>query len=135
VGGRIGLDDSNIEGETYPSWDYVHLTPVNLSGLFRGRLESVPKRWEYPIVSAKMKAANVDDRRRVVLPESCPPNSAVIIQQVDEDTWLIKRARPAKDFVILAIPSVERLPDDPEWDKVERAFGQRAGRSIPEPKE
>jgi hypothetical protein len=98
-------------------------------------LENVRFLGEYPIVSAEIKAANVDDRRRVVLPESCPPNSAVIIQQVDEDTWLIKRQRSTKDVIILAIPAVDRLPDDPEWDKVEKAFAQHAGRSIPEPTE
>jgi hypothetical protein len=84
-------------------------------------------------VPANLKAANVDDRRRVVLPESCPPNSAVLIQQIDEDTWVIKRQKPEAGLVIIALRDVARLPEDPEWEKTEARIGRHVARRIPEP--
>ena len=63
-------------------------------------------------MNVRLKSANVDDRRRIVLPEDCPPNSAVTIQQLDEETWLIKRQRPRKDYKVVLIPAIQKLPDD-----------------------
>ena len=87
--------------------------------------------WEYPIV----KSATLDDRRRLVMPPECPPGSAVTIQELDEATWLVKRQLPAKDYKMVMIPIIDRLPDDPGWEKVEHAFTRHASKTIPEPEE
>ena len=87
--------------------------------------------WEYPIV----KSATLDDRRRLVMPPECPPGSAVTIEELDEATWLIKRQLPAKDYKTVVIPVIDRLPDDPDWEKVEHAFTRRASKTISEPEE
>lgn len=85
-------------------------------------------------MSFSLKAANVDDRRRVVLPESCPPNSAVTIQEVDEDTWVIKRHPKSDGLVFVAIEHIDRLPDDPDWEKKELTMARHLSGKIPPPK-
>lgn len=84
-------------------------------------------------MSAILKASTVDDRRRVVLPESFPPNSPVILQQVDADTWVVKRARSENSIVVVALERVESLPDDPEWERIEKAMAESAANHVPPP--
>jgi hypothetical protein len=50
----------------------------------------------------------------------------VILEQVDEQTWLLKRYRPDRKFKMVLIPVIDHLPEDPEWTKVEEAFGRAA---------
>ena len=83
--------------------------------------------WDYPI----MKSAVLDDRRRLVMPPGCPPHSAVTIQELDNSTWIVKRQLPSKEFKVVVLPVVERLPDDPEWEKVEEAFARHASKNLP----
>ena len=85
-------------------------------------------------MSFEIKAATVDDRRRVVLPESCPPKAAVTIQEVDKDTWVIKRHRKTDGLVFVAIERIERLPDDPEWEKKELAIARHLSGKVPPPR-
>lgn len=82
-------------------------------------------------MSVKHKAANVDSRRRVVLPESFPANSPVTFQKVDEDTWIVKRHRPRKGFVLVAIEQIEKLPDDPDWEAFERRVAEHTSKRVP----
>jgi hypothetical protein len=82
-------------------------------------------------VSDEPKAATVDDRRRVVLPESCPPHSAVTIQQLDPDTWLVKRHRANKGYKVVLIPAIKKLSDDPDWEAVERKIADHTSRKVP----
>jgi hypothetical protein len=61
------------------------------------------------------------------MPRELPANSPVTIQQLDEDTWIVKRHKEeARKLIVLAIPFIERLPDDPAWEKKEHAFAQAA---------
>jgi len=80
-----------------------------------------------------MKSATVDGRRRLVMPQECPPGSAVTIQPIDDNTWIVKRQTPDKNFKMVLIPVIDRLPDDPEWEKLERAFTRHSSRTITEP--
>jgi len=82
-----------------------------------------------------MKSATLDDRRRLVMPPECPAGSAVTIQELDETTWVIKRQMPSRKFKVVLLTDVKRLPDDPEWEKVEHAFAKHASQTLPEPKE
>jgi len=77
-----------------------------------------------------MNATLTDDRRRLVMPPELPARSAVTVQQIDEDTWLVKRQRADKKFIMVLFPDVPRLPDDPEWEKVEAAFTQHAIKNL-----
>ena len=83
--------------------------------------------WEYLI----MKSVTVDDRRRLVMPPECPPGSAVTIQELDKTTWLVKRQVPSRKFKMVVFPVIDRLPDDPEWEKTELAFAKHAARKLP----
>jgi len=56
------------------------------------------------------------------MPPELPARSAVTVQQVDDDTWLVKRAKPSKHRMVVLLPDVKHLPEDPIWDKVEAAF-------------
>jgi hypothetical protein len=80
-----------------------------------------------------IKAANVDDRRRVVLPITCPPNSAVTIQELDDETWIVKRHKLNQNLIFVAIEHIERLPDDPEWEKKEADAAKRLSGRFPPP--
>jgi hypothetical protein len=77
----------------------------------------------------------VDDKRRLVLPRKFPPHSAVTIQELDDSTLLIKKLAPARDYKMVLIPDIKRLPDDPEWENVEQAFTRHSSRTVSEPKE
>ena len=82
-----------------------------------------------------MKAATLDERRRLVMPPACPPNAAVTIQQLDANTWLVKRCLPEKKIKMVSVAIIDRLPDDPEWDKVETKIVESISRRLPPPEE
>ena len=69
------------------------------------------------------------------MPPGCPLGSAVTIQQLDNTTWIVKRQLLSREFKVVVIPVIERLPDDPEWEKVEEAFARHASKNLPEPEE
>ncbi len=67
------------------------------------------------------------------MPCECPPHSAVTIQQLDENAWLVKRALPDQTVKVIAIPIIKRLPADPEREKTEAALARYAAGQLPEP--
>lgn len=75
-------------------------------------------------------ARQVDERRRIVLPREFRPGSDVIIERLDDDTWIIKRHRSDPNLKLVVIQAIDRLPDDPEWSKVENAFARAAYRKL-----
>ena len=81
-----------------------------------------------------LKARQVDDHRRVVLPETVPAGSAVTIQQLDEDTIIVRRQRPRQHFFVVLDPDIKDLPDDPEWDKKALAMAEHSFKKLPRPK-
>jgi hypothetical protein len=98
------------------------------------RLEKSDTAGDAPTVPAII-ARQIDDRRRLVLPEHFPALSAVSVATLDEDTLIVRKATPLKGVRIIAVPIIENLPSDPEWDKVEEKLGAAAGRDLPEPTE
>lgn len=93
------------------------------------------RRWEIATVKLELESRQVDGKRRLIMPQDCPPRSAVTIQQLDQETWLVKRRRPTKNYKLVLIPAIDKLPDDPKWDKVEEAFGRAAYNKLPPPEE
>jgi len=81
----------------------------------------------------ELESRQVEMKRRVIMPRTCPPNAAVTIQEVDQDTWIIRRHRAEKRVKVVLIDTIHKLPDDPEWQKVESAFARSAIRRLPEP--
>ncbi len=67
------------------------------------------------------------------MPPECPPNSTVTIDQLDAQTWLVRRRVREKDVKLVAIPILEHLPEDPEREKVEARLAKSASRKLPEP--
>jgi len=78
-----------------------------------------------------MIALMTDDKRRLTMPKELPPKSAVTIQRVDQDTWLVKRQKPDSGFVVVALPCIEHLPNDPEWEAIERRMVAHNNRKLP----
>jgi hypothetical protein len=66
-----------------------------------------------------MNATLIDDRRRLVMPPELPARSPVTVQQIDEDTWIVRRARPTKTRMVMLLPDVKKLPKDEEWQETE----------------
>ncbi len=93
------------------------------------------KMWELPIAMSDeiIKATTVDDRRRIVMPPDCRPNSTVSIQQLDDSTWLVRTLKPKKNFKLVLIPVIDKLTDDPEWQKVESRLARYAASKLPPP--
>ncbi len=89
-------------------------------------LDTLNDVWESPIVNATL----LDDRRRLVMPAELPPKSAVTVQRIDADTWVVRRHRPQKNVVMVAIPVIKELPSDPEWEPVEAKLTARSNRKI-----
>ena len=77
-----------------------------------------------------MKATLLDDRRRLVMPKELPPKSAVTVQRLDADTWIVKRHRPQRNIVMVAIPIIKELPADPEWEAIEAKITTHCNRKI-----
>ena len=80
--------------------------------------------------SSPMIATLSDDRRRVVMPPELPAKSPVTIQQLDEDTFLVKRQRPAKNYVMIAVPVIKELKSDPAWEAVESRMASHHKRTV-----
>jgi hypothetical protein len=78
-----------------------------------------------------MNATLIDDRRRLVMPPELPARSPVTVQQIDDDTWIVKRARPSKALMVMLLPDVQQLPDDPEWDKIEARMAAHNFKNLP----
>ena len=81
--------------------------------------------------SSHMTATVLDDRRRLVMPPEFKPKSAVTVQLIDEETVLVKLAKPSKTRLVMLLPDVKHLPDDPEWEAVERRLAQHASKHLP----
>ena len=68
-----------------------------------------------------VKTRQVDDKRRVVLPEQFEPGSDVLIEQVDEDTWLVTRYRKQTKLKMVKLRSDRRAVQvrkpASSWDK------------------
>ena len=95
------------------------------------RFDSGGPAWEVPIISMTMHATVTDDRRRLVMPPELPARSAVTIQQLDGETWLVKRQIPDRQIVMVAFHNVERLPDDPQWEAMEEKIARHTSRHVP----
>ena len=80
-----------------------------------------------------MKSATLDSKRRLVMPENCPPRSLVTIHTLDQNTWVVHRQSPTKKVKMISIPIIKDLPDDPGWEKAEAKIGRHIARRIPEP--
>ena len=72
-----------------------------------------------------------DEKRRLTMPKELPPKSAVTIQQVNEDSWLITRQRPNEDVIIVALPKIHELPSDPEWEAIEKRIVKHTTKNLP----
>ena len=77
-----------------------------------------------------MNATVIDDRRRLVMPPELPAKSAVTVQQIDADTWLVKRARRVKTRMVMLLPDVKELPSDPAWEKTESRMVAHTNRKV-----
>jgi len=78
-----------------------------------------------------MTVSMTDDKRRLTMPKELPPRSAVTIEHIDEDTWVVKRQKARDEFVMVAFPKIERLPDDPEWEEIERRMVAHNNKKLP----
>jgi hypothetical protein len=61
----------------------------------------------------------VGHRRRVVLPPEIPPGATVMLHRLTADVWILTLKRRAPNLNIVLIPDVERLLDDPAWERKE----------------
>jgi hypothetical protein len=78
-----------------------------------------------------MIASTTDDKRRLTMPKELPAKSAVTIQQLDDDSWLVTRQKPKADLVVVALPKIKVLPSDPEWEAIERRMTKHNNRKLP----
>jgi hypothetical protein len=83
--------------------------------------------WDIPTMIASM----TDDKRRLTMPRELPPKSAVTIQQVDENSWLVTRHKPQNDLVVVALPTIKELPKDREWEAIERRMVRHNNKKLP----
>jgi hypothetical protein len=81
-----------------------------------------------------MTTAKLDEKRRLVMPPELRPRSAVTIQQVDADTWLVRRHLPETGLKMVMLRTIKKLPDDPVWERRELALARSASAHLPEPR-
>ena len=78
-----------------------------------------------------MITSMTDEKRRLTMPKELPPKSAVTVQRLDENSWLVTRQRPVTDLVVVALPCIKELPADPEWEAIERRMVKHNNRKLP----
>jgi len=78
-----------------------------------------------------MTATVIDSRRRLVMPPELPARSAVTVQQLDDDTWIVKRARPGKTNQVVLLPDIKKLHRDPEWEALEERITAHTTKNLP----
>lgn len=100
-----------------------HAGPANR---LANRLDNAAWPWEIPIMNATV----TDSRRRLVMPPELPARSPVLVQQIDVDTWIVRRARPQKTYLVLLLPDIKHLPPDPEWQETESRIVAHHARTI-----
>lgn len=77
------------------------------------------------------KGKNLDDHRRVVLPETFPPHCTVTIQELDEDTLIVRRQRPRRELLVVLEPDVKRLPEDRSLDALAEKAARGSFKKLP----
>lgn len=83
--------------------------------------------WEIPIV----EATKTDDRRRLVMPPELPAHSAVTIQQLDKDTYIVRRQRERQPLFVVLDPDVKDLRNDPEMDALAEKAARASSKKLP----
>jgi len=83
--------------------------------------------WDIPTVTVAM----TDDKRRLTMPKELPARSAVTIERLDQDTWVIKRQKRTSNVVMAALPIIKELPNDPAWEDIERRMVAHNNRKLP----
>ena len=89
-------------------------------------LDRYYRMWEVPTMNATL----LDDRRRLVMPTDLPPKSAVTVQRIDDDTWLVKRVKPSKSRMVMLMPDVTKLAVDTEWQAVESRIVAHTSKKV-----
>jgi hypothetical protein len=115
-----------------------------LTSVHQWTLDNAGILWDIPIMAITTKkrkkqhhrgptlqATMVDERRRITLPREIPPHSAVTIQRLDAYTWVVKRQRPEPNLAVVLIPVIDKLPDDPEWEALERKMADHTFKNLP----
>jgi hypothetical protein len=80
-----------------------------------------------------VKLATVDNKRRVVLPRQVEPHSSVSIEEVDENTFIIRCQPQEARFKQVLIPVIDHLPSDKAWEKTEAKIGRHIAKRLPLP--
>lgn len=75
----------------------------------------------------------LDAHRRLVMPASCPPGAAVTVQQIDSGTYLVRVCKPETAHKVVLIPSIDKLPDDPDWEAQEASAAKALSAQLPRP--
>jgi hypothetical protein len=68
------------------------------------------------------------------MPAGCPAGSAVLIQQLDDKTWLVKRQVQETSIKMVALRTIETLPDDPEREEIEARLARETSTRLKEPR-
>jgi len=76
-------------------------------------------------------ARNVDEARRLTMPPEFPPNSAVIVRRIDDDTWVVTVNRASKLYKVVLVPQIDKLPDDPRWEAKEAQLAGHLAKNLP----
>lgn len=93
----------------------------------RGLIDAKILLWDIPTMIALM----TDDKRRLTMPKELPPKSAVTIERLDENSWVVTRRKPKDDLVVVAFPRIKELPRDREWEAIEKRMVKRNNRKLP----
>jgi hypothetical protein len=64
----------------------------------------------------KLEPTQLDERRRLVMPGDAPPGSAVIIDAIGSDAWIMRIQHSKANFKLVSIPIIEKLGNDRTWE-------------------
>ncbi len=65
------------------------------------------------------------------MPSALPARSPVTIQQLDDDTFIVRRQRPSGQLLVVLEPDIKHLPDDPEMDVLAEKASRASLKKLP----
>lgn len=78
-----------------------------------------------------MIATQVDSQRRATLPLRFSPSEPITINDLDENTVVIRRVSQPEACKLVLIPVWDTVADDPEMDEFGEAISRDAFKQLP----
>lgn len=78
-----------------------------------------------PAASATLAATRTDHRRRLTMPASCPPDSAMMLEELSPGAWLVTACQASGLAEAVVLPANRKTLAKAERERVETVLRER----------